>query len=133
VYSLAQGTPIKQTGFSAQLGAFEGTASYREWKFLTTVPYQPAPPPQSPRPENVPSAGNPPPTEEPAVPPPPPAPKPRTRDCAKMNAFDTYTCEEQRARWGETTVNECLDSAQRRLNACQSGDKDLPMLYIRHQ
>ena len=45
VYSSAEGTPFRQTGFDAQQTTFHGAQSYTAWKFT----YVPAPVPGQPR------------------------------------------------------------------------------------
>ena len=131
VYSLAAGTPLKQAGFPSRFAEFADATSYAGWKFVARetleVAAAPANPPPVTGPGNPPDPGTPVP-----VPPVSPPPKPRARDCAKINQADLFACEEQRARWGSQTVSECQLSAQARLSACIADAPNLPPLYIRH-
>ena len=136
VYSLADGTPMKRQGFPPGYDAFVGAESYADWKFTSALPiHVAAAPSPSPGAGQPPPPGGEPPAAQlpPMVRPPPKAFLPRPRDCVGINASDRAACESQRVRWGDSTMNDCLASAQARAAACGAGEDPLPSLYIRYQ
>ena len=57
VYSLAPGTPFRQTGFSVAQRGFDGAQRYADWRFVAELPSAPAAP-AGPVPGKTPSPGS---------------------------------------------------------------------------
>jgi hypothetical protein len=128
VYSLAQGTPLKQAQFAPQDAQFTGAQTYSEWKFVyavsavaqatgitgSTVPVANATvPPATSRDDAA------------AASPPPSPPAKRERSCDEIAQRDASVCADQARRFGAN--GDCLDSAAARADACLAGSVPPPL------
>lgn len=137
VYSLAQGVPLKQFGFSERYQQFANSKSYADWQFsgataVDVAPAQPvaaspgAPPPVEPAPAPVPVPEPPqkPPVEREAGKPP---------SCEWIGMNDENLCRQEKNKWHDSASN-CYAMAQVRLGDCMGGTpvSSLPPLPLRY-
>ncbi|MEO8004550.1 MAG: type II secretion system protein [Betaproteobacteria bacterium] len=130
VYSLADGEPVKLTGFPVQYESFVGAGNYAAWKFIadpgdgpavalsTTDANAPPAPPQIPV----------------NTPPPLPEREPgKDPSCEWVAANDQRVCNLEKIKWRDSAV-ACFASAGERAAYCASGVRpaDLPPLTIRY-